>query len=324
MGAGCFNDDPTDWPSDIMDQHTPLIVDTVLRAANTFPSELGPGWDALHPRLPTRVSRSTVEVLNNILLRAEKCGRWPNMAGIVIIVLLPKEDGGVRPIGLLPFITKIWMEARREVGVEWERQQPRPYLFAGAHKGADIAAWKQAARAELAATTKHKVGYAQALLDLIKAFARITRSALARVARRLGHPLWMLRLSIATYKLARVIRIGATVSAEAVAIRGITAGSGMATTEMRIMLINIVDAVMIVHTMVVITVNVDDISGEMTGPDDHIVKELGDCISEIALALEDNRQELSKTRCVCNASTDKLGRALEERRSPWTSSTNGW
>ena len=92
------------------------------------------------------------------------------MLGIVIIVLLPKDDGGFRPIGLLPFITKIWMKARREVGVEWERQQARPYPFAVEHKGADIAAWKQAARAELAAATKHKVGYAQALLDLIKAF----------------------------------------------------------------------------------------------------------------------------------------------------------
>ena len=68
--------------------------------------------------------------------------------------------------------------------------------------------------------------------------------------------------------------------------------------------------------MVVITVYVDDISGEMTVPDDHIVKELGDCISEISLALEDNRQELSKTKCACNASTDKLGRALEERCPP--------
>lgn len=37
----------------------------------------------------------------------------------------------------------------------------------------------------------------------------------------------------------------------------------------------------------------------MIGPDAHIVKELGDCISEIALALEDNHQELSKTMCVC-------------------------
>ena len=50
-GVGCFTDDPIQWPEDIMDQHAPMLVDTVLRAANTSPSELGLGWDALHPRI---------------------------------------------------------------------------------------------------------------------------------------------------------------------------------------------------------------------------------------------------------------------------------
>ena len=39
--------------------------------------------------------------------------------------------------------------------------------------GADVAAWKQAARAELATTATFRIGYAQTLLDLVKAFDRI-------------------------------------------------------------------------------------------------------------------------------------------------------
>ena len=118
---------------------------------------------------------------------------------------------------------------------------------------------------------------------MIKAFERIPHSVLAREAKELGYPMWMLRLSIAAYKLMRVVRVGTTVSIEVAAIRGITVGSGMATTEMRIMLINIFDVAIAVHPMVVITVYVDDISGEIPALDDHIVKELGDCISEICL-----------------------------------------
>ena len=136
-----------------------------MRAASTFPADLGLGWDALHPRLLLRVDRSTVERLVRVLLRAERTGKWPTMVGIVVIVLLPKDDGAFRPIGLLPFATKIWMKARRDVGLQWERRQARPYLYAGERKGADIAAWKQAARAELASTTETPAGYAQALLD---------------------------------------------------------------------------------------------------------------------------------------------------------------
>ena len=49
----------------------------------------------------------------------------------------------------------------------------RPYLYAGKGMGADVAAWKQAARAELAATMNKSVGYAVTLLGLVKAFERV-------------------------------------------------------------------------------------------------------------------------------------------------------
>ena len=90
--------------------------------------------------------------------------------------------------------------------------------------GATVAAWNQAARAELAAASKDVVAYGQALLDLVKAFDRVPHRLLAREAAALGFPLWMVKLSIATYRLKRVIRIGTVVSWELVALRGITAG----------------------------------------------------------------------------------------------------
>ena len=73
--------------------------------------------------------------------------------------------------------------------------------------GANVAAWKQAARAELATTSTFRVGYAQALLDLVKAFGRIPHWLIVREAYELGFPLWFVKLSLATYKLTRVIRI---------------------------------------------------------------------------------------------------------------------
>ena len=100
-----------------------------------------------------------------------------------------------------------------------------------------------------------------------------------------------------------MIRIGAVVSIEVTALRGITAGSGTATTEMKVVLIRIVDAAFIAHPTVIFTVYVDDISAEMTGPDDHIAKELGDAVMEVGQALEANQQEL-------------LGRVLAHRWSP--------
>ena len=62
--------------------------------------------------------------------------------------------------------------------------------------------------AEVAATANQKVKYAQGLLDLVKAFDRILLWLLVREAIALGYPLRVLRLSVAVYKLSRVIRIG--------------------------------------------------------------------------------------------------------------------
>ena len=164
-----------------------------------FPAATGLSWDALHPRALCRLSDRTLAMVITILARAEKTGNWPEAVQLVIIVLLPKSDGGFRPIGLIPWLPRIWMRARRDVATSWERQHDRPLLYAGPAKGADVAAWKQAARAEHA--VKCNLVYGIVLLDLVKAFERIRHAYLLRAAIQHAYPLWLLRLSLATYRL---------------------------------------------------------------------------------------------------------------------------
>ena len=90
------------------------------------------------------------------------------MIGIVIIALLPKAGGGNRPIGLCPSMVRLWMRLRLPVAQAWQSMHDRPYFFAGEAKGADVAAWKQAARAECSAYDG--LGHTLALLDIINAF----------------------------------------------------------------------------------------------------------------------------------------------------------
>ena len=99
---------------------------------------------------------------------------------MVIIVLLDKPEGGIRPIGLLPLLPHIWMRARRNIARRWELEADREYLYAGKGKGADIASWKQCKRAE----TAHQLcaAYGISLLDLVKAYERIRHWQLARDA----------------------------------------------------------------------------------------------------------------------------------------------
>lgn len=105
--------------------------------------------------------------------------------------------------------------------------------------------WKQSARAEFAKV--RGLVYGQALLDLVKAFDRIPYAVLMREAERLHYPKWLLKLAIATYRPLRVLRVGSVMSDIMRATRGVTAGAGIATTDMRIVMIDIIDSALAVH-----------------------------------------------------------------------------
>ena len=142
------------------------------------------------------------------------------------------SSGAWRPIGLLSSFMRIWARARAGVIARWADENGRSYLHGGSGSGAQRAAWLQAARAELAeATGKH---FAQELIDLAKCFEHVPHHLLVRFAIKHGYNLWVLRLSIATYRCERTIRIEGAFSRTIVANRGIVAGSVFAVVELRL------------------------------------------------------------------------------------------
>ena len=205
------------------------------------------------------------------------------------------------------------MRARRKAARRWEELNERELLYAGKGKGANVAAWKQAFFADPAATMKHSVEYVQTLLDLIKAFDKVPRWLLVREAVALGYPLKLLRLSIATYQLKRVIRVGKVVSKVIEAITGITAGSGFATTEMRLVMIRVIDRALTLYPTITPTLFVDDLAAAVCVPAKHAIKQMGGFIEYVADFISETKQALSTTKSNVTASTKAVGDALVER-----------
>ena len=168
------------WPTILGEPLPELCVTAALYACAAFPSDTGLGWDNLHPRALRRVSAAAIAALLRIFMLAELLGRWPEMIGIVVIALLPKVGGGNRPIGFCPSLIRLWMRMRLPVAQAWQSANDRPYFFAGEAKGADVAAWKQAARAEVGAYDG--LDHALALLDIVKAFDGVPWDWLVRQA----------------------------------------------------------------------------------------------------------------------------------------------
>ena len=217
-------------------QLQPLLPHALRMAASSFPIGTGLGADNICPRAFLRLSDAALASFCMLLATFEALGHWADALNLVLIVLLPKTDGGFRPIGLFPTVIRLWMRTRICVARAWEAATAMPCLFGGAGMGAQRAAWEAAFASELAAHCRND--HLQILLDLVKAFETVPHDKLVEAAVAKGYSVVVLRLSIQAYRLQRSIGVDGVYSRCVVACRGITAGSGFATSELRLLLLD--------------------------------------------------------------------------------------
>ena len=96
-------------------------------------------------------------------------------------------------------------------------------------------------------------------------------------------------------------------------MRGIDAGSGLATSEMRLVMVDIVDAALMVHPYVEPTLFVDDLSVEVDGDDDFIVTHCGGFTKIVVERIKADGMEVSETKSVVSASHSTLGSKLADK-----------
>ena len=288
----------------------PLLAVFAMRAAAlTFPAGTGLGGDNVSPRALARLSDEALMALAMILAAAEALGAWGQAVSLVLIVLLPKPDGGLRPIGLFPTIVRLWMRARTVHARAWEAAHAMPQLFGGAGMGAQRAAWTMAFRAEAAALSAQE--HAVALLDLVKAFERVPHHLLAAAAARKGYPLVLLRLSLAAYRMQRAIGIEGVFSHLLVATRGITAGSGMATTELRILLIDVIVVANRNWPLAQLVLYVDDLAVTASAAAEVAVRVVAEVVNFIVLHFQQHLLlEVSATKSMAVGSRMRIARGI--------------
>jgi hypothetical protein len=295
------------WPQVLGDTLPAHSVAAFRCACASFPHGVGLGWDRVHPRALLRLSAPAITALLRIFLLAELVGMWPKNIGCVLVVLIDKSDGGLRPIGLLPTLVRVWSRVRLVVAQQWQQRNERPYFYAGPARSAVRAAWCQAAQAEAA----HAAGtlYGLATLDLKKAFERVPWDHLVFGAVRSGFNLYLLRLSLAAYALEKAILVDGACSAFVRGLRGITAGSTFATIELRVLLLTALDSVAASSRVTTLTVYVDDVSVEAVGPFEVVMRQWPGAIRSVVEQFEAMRLDFSDTKNMVIASTHRLAAA---------------
>jgi len=304
----CGHDYQLPWPDEVAAALPALDLDKLTGAILSFPAKTGLGWDKMHPRAWLRLGPAALASLLHLLTLVELLGRWPAQVGHVMVVLLAKAAGGFRPIGLFPSVIRVWMRVRLADAVIWQSLHERPWLYASAGKGADVAAWRQAARSEQAAARGWH--YGAALLDMVKAFERVPHDILVCKAVAKGYSLRLLKVSLGAYRLARTLMVQGACSRLMVAVRGITAGAGHAVVELRLLLCDLWDDAHRLYPSINLTVFVDDSTLEARGTRRFIIRLMPRVIKLIVHGLTSLRMELGAPKCFVLASSLSFAKEL--------------
>ena len=289
----------------------PMTVDELLDGGRSLPLGTALGTDTYHPRIFERMPMPILLALIELFILCEELGYFPDNVGDVIIALLDKTDGGLRPIGIFPSFVRHWMRIRARHPKKWEADNERSFFFAGKKKGADVALWLQTGSLEQAALSSNMS--AASLIDLVKCFERVSHQVLVDEAVECTYPLWHVRLTLAAYALGRRIAINGVLAAVVRALRGLTAGSSTATTELRLVLLRALDFVSRTCKSITMQVYVDDMFQFAAGGMQHVLTGLSSATITLIRRLIALKFEVSTTKSLGIASSEKLALALNDR-----------
>ncbi len=129
----------------------------------------------------------------------------------------------------------------------------------------------------------------------------------------MGFCLYPLRLSITPYIMRRCVGVAKVYSRVIRAGRGITAGSGWATTELRVLLVRVMDRATRLFPRAVLTLYVDDASTEAAGTTASVKHDLIGLTTAVCSGLEEVGPSRSATKNQCTASDCTLGKHIAEK-----------
>ncbi len=259
-------------------------VEQFRRAARKFPRRTGIGVEGILPADFDALDDEGITVCIEIMLACEAIGHIPDVIALILVRLIPKRDGGRRPIGLLPSLYRIWAKVRAGAVRDWERQWARDYFAAGPGKSAEAAAWASALRAEIARSAN--ASSASVLWDLLKCFEHGQHFLLAEEAEAVDFPIALARMSSEMYMAERRLVLDEAVSQAVHPSRGFMAGCARALALIKVLMVRRMDAYVARHPRVVLDWYVDDVELQAVGTR-RVVQTIKNAVADLRNVLVD-------------------------------------
>ena len=185
--------------------------------------------DAWHTKKFGELTNHSTSEIDSMFEIFEASATWPEAEQEVITTLIPKEDGGLRPIALFRTAYRVYAKYRSGEVKTWA-QHHSGYQCNTAHgRCVGDSTWRAQV---ITATDGQQVYSIEALKDVRKAFEHVRRDQLLEMGVKTGYPLPQLIMSLRSYQWNRRIHYEGIVSEVIKPKRGIAAGSAFATFEL--------------------------------------------------------------------------------------------
>ena len=264
----------------------PLSVSCFVEAAKTFKRGTC-SLRGIHPRHFSLLDNSAIAALIRILHVAEAHGCLPPQLMSVIIALLPKPAGGERPVGWYQSLYRVWIKSRSCLVQQWEKDHTHDYGFAAQSNRSPIdVVWRQACLSEIAKS--NALFFVSVLWDLWKCYDSVDHERLIVAAHKHGYPVAVLRLALLSYRAPRRITFRGIVSREVLPTASIVAGNATATTELRLLLLDLAISMATHHSNVSLNIFIDDIVLDAMSDDKHqVVRDMCAATEDLAFLAQD-------------------------------------
>ncbi len=253
-----------------------ISVQQIRTAARSF-KESTSSIDLMHPRHINGLSDRALGCLVGFIRLFESTATWPKQEQCVITTLIPKTDGGLRPIALFRTVYRVYSKIRVLEVKQWAMSQ-QGYQFNNAQgRWVGDSTWRNQVKAAL---QEQNCTMLEMLLDVKKAFEHVLRSQLIGMAKLTNYPMAQLISSLLAYEWARRINYDGLISDPIWPTRGIAAGSAFATFELWCLLRPAIHAMQDRHPEVTICLHVDDLCMTiMSNSRDHAITKLDDILA---------------------------------------------
>ena len=220
------------WAAADEEQLPPITLTELDEALGSFKHKLGLSVSGGHPRswlaLPSEFKLCRIDMMHCW----EAC---PKLAQeiLTLMIFLGKPDGGLRPIGLIEAVLKVWSKNRRRLSKQWEAEHDLPAFGGMSGKPADRAGWVHNLLQGFALSR----GWDTATLgtDLQNVYETVDHDMLMVEAKETRYPLKLMRAMVVLYGGPRAVQFDGACSEAFCTLSTIVVGCANATTAAKVL-----------------------------------------------------------------------------------------